>query len=150
MLSLDMDYKVHARIHRVAQVIHPVDLDHIYILRVEPVAGPRAAECKPITAVLEAATSEIVLADAKRVLASEVGLVTVGGNAASARVLGRFSLWCALLRAFLLRLGVLFFLSGFRLWLRGFLRLRLLLSRFVFLFLLLFVRVLRVCQTRRA
>src|SRR5271155_2238866 len=80
VLYRDTDYKVHARIHRVAQVIHTVDLDHINVLRVKPVAGPRATESKPIAAVLEAATAVLALTDAKRVFASEVSLVTVGGN----------------------------------------------------------------------
>ena len=37
MLSAD----IHARIHRVAQVVHAVNLDDIDVLRVEPVAWPR-------------------------------------------------------------------------------------------------------------
>src|SRR5208282_5278330 len=144
-------YKVHTRIHRVTQVIHTVDLDHINVLRVEPVAGPRAAKSKPITAVLEAATAEVALANAKRVFASEVGLVTLGWNAATVGVLFllfRPSLPSTLLRILLLRPGVLFFLSSFFFLLCWFFWLRFLLfflGRLVFLFFLL---VLLLCVGR--
>src|ERR1700691_2602949 len=80
-LQRDINREVDARIHRVAQVIHPVDLDHINVLRIEPVAGPRPAKAKRIAAVLEAATAEIALTDAKRVFAPKVGLVTIIGDA---------------------------------------------------------------------
>ncbi len=106
-LQREAERKVHARIARIAQVIDAVDLDHINILRVEPVAGPRVNESEVVAAVLEAVISVVSLADAERVLLSKAGLVAVGGNT------GAGVLLCRLGVLFLLRVS--FFRLGFRL-----------------------------------
>ena len=85
----------------VAQVIHAIDLDHINILRIEPVARPRIHESERIAAVLEAVIPVVALADTKRVLLSKIGLESVVGNAATAgmlRLLFRLGLRCAAVR----------------------------------------------------
>ena len=54
LLQGETQFNINAGIRRVAQVIHAVDFNDIYILRVQPVAGPCAGESEPISAVLEA------------------------------------------------------------------------------------------------
>src|SRR5271166_2431291 len=156
-LQRHAEQNVHARIVRVAQVVHTVNLDNKNVLRVQPVAWPHALKPEPVAAVLEAAIAVVGLADAEPVVLSEMGLVTVGGNAAATAVVsalrllfGLSLLGMLLLRLLLFRLGVLLFLlSLFLRWFRGFLRLRLVflrLCRLVFIFFLLVVLfLLRVC-----
>src|SRR5271165_667908 len=155
-LQRDAEHDVHARVVRVAQVVHAVNLDDKNVLRVQPVAWPHALKSEPVATILEAAIAVVGLADAEPVLLSEIGLVTVGGNAATTifvgvlRLLFGLSLLVVLLlRILLFRLGVLHFLPsvlflGLRL-----LRLRLfllLLGRPVLVFYLLVVLfLLRVC-----
>src|SRR5580700_9126448 len=133
-LQCEAEFKVNARVHRIAQVIHAVNLDHINVLGVEPIAGPHANESERITTVLEAVIAVLGLADTKRVLLSEIGLVPVCGNAVAVTsgVLPR----CALLG----RLGVLLLLRCRFFWLRSFL----VLGRFSFLFVLLVI----LCEHR--
>src|SRR5271165_3724445 len=64
-LQCETEYKVDAREHRIAQVIHAVYLDHINVLRIKPVAGPRVNESERIAPVLEAAIAVVRLADTK-------------------------------------------------------------------------------------
>src|SRR5450759_5378099 len=100
-LFCDGECNVNARIHRVAQVIHAVNLDHKDVLRVEPVAWPRIYKSEPIAPVLEAAIPAVIgLTDTKPVVLSKIGLVTIVGNAATAGMLRRLcgpSLLCVLL-----------------------------------------------------
>ena len=78
----DVERDVDSRVHRIAQVIHAVNLDHKNVLRVEPVAWPLVYEPEPIAAVLEAAIPAVVgLVDTKRVFPSKIGPETVVGNA---------------------------------------------------------------------
>jgi hypothetical protein len=150
-LQRDDEFDVHARVVRVAKVIHAVDINDINVLRIKPVAGPYAGKAEPIAAILEAAIAVVALADTKRVFASEVGLVTVIGNASTTGMLfllPRFCLRSAFVllpRAFFFGLRVLVALgrSLFFLLCR-FLRLRfflvfflVLVSRLIFIFLLL-------------
>ena len=87
LLQPEAECNVDAGIHRIAQVIHAIDLDHINVLRVEPIAWPRVNESERIATVLEAAIPTVVaLADAKRVFPAKIGLVTVVGNAATASI----------------------------------------------------------------
>ena len=120
-LKREAECNIHARIHRVAQVIHAVNVDHINVLRVEPVAGPRPDESERIAAVLEAVIPVVALADTKRVCLSKVGLITVVRNAVATGMLRlcsrlglgpgfRFSFLLCVLR---LRLCVLLFLRVF-------------------------------------
>ena len=53
-LKGEAEGNVDAGIHRVAQVIHAVNLDNKNILRVEPVTRPRVHKFEPIASVLEA------------------------------------------------------------------------------------------------
>ncbi len=107
-LQRDAEHQVHARIARVAQVVHAVYFDNINVLRVEPVARPRRLEPEPIAAVLEAVIAVIGFANAKAMFTSEVGLVTVRGNAAAAcaffLLFGLGLLGMLFLRIFLFRL----------------------------------------------
>jgi hypothetical protein len=110
-LQCDAECKVRARVHRVAKVVHAVNLNHKNVLRVEPVAGPRVDESERITSVLKAAIGVVALADAKRVFPSKIGLETVCGNTAptvTTSVLHRLSL--PLLCVLLFLLAVLVFL----------------------------------------
>ena len=79
----EAQHQVNARKRCVAQVIHAVNLDHINVLRVEPVAGPRVNESERIATVLEAVIAVVAFADTKRVLLSKIGLETVGPNAST-------------------------------------------------------------------
>src|SRR5208282_5069289 len=155
--------EVHARIHRVAQVIHAVDLDDVNVLGVKPVAGPRLTESEPISPVLKAVIAVLGLADAKRVLASETGLVSVCRNPLVADLLRlrlRFSLLrfmflrrFLLLRCFVFRLGALLRRPLLFLFTRlfGLHLLLILLGRFRFLLLLLVVLLLlRVGESRKS
>src|SRR5208337_1987101 len=162
-LQRDAERNVHVWIVRVTQVVHTVNFDHINVLRVQPIARPDRLEPEPIAAVLEAVIAVIAFADAKAMFASEIGLVTVGGNAATSSVLLLLLGLALLLRVFLFWLAVLLFpnivlfwldvfllLSAFLLWLYGFFWLRLLLfflRRLVLVFFLLFVLfLLCVCR----
>src|SRR5579862_4522443 len=156
-LQRDTEHQVHARIARIAQVIHAIDLDHINVLRVEPVARPRALKPEPIAAVLEAVIAVIACAQAKGMVASNIGFVAVGGNAAAACVfflllvpglLGMLflpillfwpSTFLFLPRVFLIRLRGLFWLCLLLFFLR----------RLVFVFFLLVVLLL-LCVHRNA
>jgi hypothetical protein len=79
-LWVDAEGNVNAWVHRVAQVIHAVNIDDINVLRVEPVGGPRANKSERTAAALEAAITVVALADMERVFASKIGLATVVGN----------------------------------------------------------------------
>src|ERR1700689_4146011 len=85
----------------------------MYVLRVEPVAGPFTNESKGITSVLEAVVIVIALGDTKRVFAAKIGFVTVVGDAAIAattgalRPLSRLCFHLLLLSVFLFRLTVI-------------------------------------------
>src|SRR5208282_1518738 len=142
-LQREAEYKVNAGKRRVAQVIHAVNLDHINVLRVEPVAGPRVNESESIATVLEAVIPVIGLAHTKRVLLPKAGLETLGRNTAAA-VAGSVPF---LLCVFLFRLDVLLLL---RRW--SFLLLSGLFGLRFFLFLgrlgSLFVLVLLLCEHR--
>src|SRR5579863_1353006 len=156
-LQHDAEQQVHARIARVAQVVRAVNLNNINVLSVEPVARPDRLESEPIAAVLEAVIPVIVFADAKAMLASEIGLVAFGGNAAAAFVffsLLRVGLLGVLfVRIFLFRPGTLLFLARVLLLrLHGSFRLCLLLfflGRLVFVFFLLLVLLL-LCVCRNS
>src|SRR5271165_2375820 len=87
-LQRDAEHDVHARVVRVAQVVHAVNLDDKNVLRVQPVAWPHALKSEPVATILEAAIAVVGLADAEPVLLSEIGLVTVGGNAATTIFVG--------------------------------------------------------------
>src|SRR5579862_2348082 len=155
VLHRDIEYQVHSWIARIAQVVHAVDFDNVNVLCVEPVARPGRLEPEPIAAVLEAVIAVVAFADAKAVFASEISLVSVGGNAAAASVcfplLGLGLLGVLFLCSPFFRLGALFFLSRVFLFrLHGFLRLCLLLfflRRLVFVFFLLLVLLL-LCVCR--
>src|ERR1035437_6590908 len=147
-LFCDAACNVNARIHRVAQVIHAVNLDDKNVLRVQPVAWPRIYKSEPIAAVLEAAIPAVIgLTDAKPVFLSKIGLVPIVGNAATTGMLRRLcgpSLLCVflfLLRVFLFLIRILVLLRAL-LPLLCRLRLFLVLGRFGFLFLLLVVLLL--------
>jgi hypothetical protein len=79
-LWVDAEGNVNAWVHRVAQVIHAVNIDDINVLRVEPVGWPCADKSERIAAVLESAITVVALADMERVFASKIGLATVVGN----------------------------------------------------------------------
>src|SRR5579863_97027 len=87
-LECDVDSNVNAGIHRVAKVIHAVDVDNIKVLRVEPVTWPRVNECERISAVFEAVIAVIALANSKCVFPSKIGPITVVGNAVTVTTLG--------------------------------------------------------------
>src|ERR1017187_7964701 len=176
-LFRNAECNVNARIHRVAQVVHAVNLDHKNVLRVQPVAWPQIYKFEPIAAVLEAMIPAVIgLTDAKPVFLSKLGLVPIFGNAATTGMLRRLfgpGLQCVflflltvlvlLLHVLLFLLGILFFLLRvFLLLIRILvllralfpllcrLRLFLVLGRFGFLFLLLVVLVvlLLLCVCR--
>jgi hypothetical protein len=111
LLQCDGECNVHARIHRVTQVIQAVDVDHKDVLRVEPVARPRINKSERIAPVFEAMTAVVGLGDTKRVLLSKVRLVAVVGNAASAFITcsSRLLFGLGLLRGSLLLLSSFFF-----------------------------------------
>ena len=110
---MKLKYQIHARERCIAQVIHAVNLDHINVLRVEPVAGPRVDESEGIAAVLEAVIVVVALADTKRVLLSKIGLELVGWNAAPTVTGGVLFLLRVLLgRLAVLLLALRFFSSG--------------------------------------
>src|SRR5208282_4270485 len=115
-LQREAEYKVNAGKRRVAQVVHAVNLDHINVLRVEPVAGPRVPESEPIATVLEAVIAVVAFADMERVSSSKIGPEAIVGNAATAVTTGalfllfRPSLLCVLLLCVLLFLLCTFFL----------------------------------------
>src|SRR5580692_4385374 len=145
-LECDVEFNVHTRIHRVAQVIHAINVDDINVLRIEPVARPHANKSERIAAVLKVAITVIALVHAKRVSLSKVGFVTVVRNSAGALVLlCRPSFGCALLLllcVLLLRLGAPLFLFRRLFWLSF------LLGRFVFIFLLVVLLLLCVRRSR--
>src|SRR5271165_5158559 len=105
--------EVYAGIALIAQVVHTVNLDDVYVLRVQPVGRPGLSKPEPVTAVLEAAIPAIVgFAHAKPVIPSEVSAETIVGNAA----VGVFVLLAGLgfLRALFLRVFLLRFVLIFR------------------------------------
>src|SRR5580693_1920628 len=114
-LERDAEFDINARVHWIAQVINAVNVDDVNVLRVEPVAWPRANKSERIATVFEAVITVIPLVHTKRVSLPKVGLVTVVGNAVATgalRLLFRLSLGCALLLllcVLFLRLGILFF-----------------------------------------
>src|SRR5208282_228257 len=116
-LQREAEYKVDARERCVAQVVHAVNLDHINVLRVEPVAGPRVPESEPIATVLEAVVAVVAFADMEGVSSSKISPEAIVGNAATAVTSGdalcllfRPSLLCVLLLCVLLFLLGIFFL----------------------------------------
>jgi hypothetical protein len=111
-LDGDAERQVHARKTRVAQVVHAVNFDDINVLRVQPVARPGGFKSEPVAAVLETVIAIIAFADTKAVFASEIGLVTVGRNAAGSGMLFVLCGLALLLRVFLFRLSILLFLLG--------------------------------------
>ncbi len=108
-LECEAERKVHARERCVAQVIHPVYLNHINVLRVEPVAGPRVNESERIATVLEAVIAVVGLGDTERVLLSKIGLEFVCRNAPATVTSGMLLLILRGRLAVLFLLGVLFF-----------------------------------------
>ena len=109
---------VHSGIVRVAQVIHAINFDNKNLLRVLPIAWPRALKSEPVATVLEPAIVVIGLIDTEPVFMPEIGSETVVGDAAATAVTsGVFVLpsslgfpWVLLLSAFLFLVVILLLL----------------------------------------
>src|SRR5579863_149867 len=142
-LQRDAEHNVHAGIVGVAQVIHAVNFDDINILRVKPVAGPRAIKSEPVATVLEPAISVIGFGDMKPVFLPEIGPVTVVGNAAPAVATGVLRRLCVLLLSVsLFRLVIAVLLLSVFLFLPGVLVLLLRALLFLLVILILLLRAL--------